>query len=489
MLHPSDGGAPVPLLKSGRYSSQVIDIAKSGKVGWGSETREQRRTRIARERAIAAALTPDLSKAIDDAIAEAKLQQQNAGLLLLPDETVPDNESIALKKEQERRARQAVRQHYRDEREKDQKAAADLAALIQHSLEKSGAKELIDYIAKGNGITPEEVVRRQVASDGTVEGKIAGLEVGDKITDKFRPDHPWVVERRNDGQYELVSRGGRIPLDHLNPSERVKQLVRDNKVLTEHPITEGEVERAAYEAPYIVHRNELVDETKSIQSGQQVIPEPTSQAQAESHLAAAEDRVAATIQNAADAQAKATNPPPGTSESQIEINVAEAENAKSTAEAAVQQEAEAFSRTVPDAPYARPLISIERRGNPGFVIQNGVQFPVHFEMVPLDAPVTSHRWEGNEQVPREGFTGNLQPRTISKEQALGNLRRGAIPQAGSEGGYNFDLYADRTPSALNGPALLDQGGETITGSTRIEIMRQYVENLKAIQDPVAREVA
>jgi hypothetical protein len=481
-MHPSDGGAPVPLLKNGRYSAQMLHVGRSARFGWANETREERRVRTARERAIQAAVTPELSRAIDDAISEAKLQQQNAGLALLPGEMPQPGEPDTSEAEK-RRAK-------KEQRQRELEPFANLGTLIKESLEKSGAADLVNYIAQGNGITPEEVVRLQLTSGDTVEAKVADLNAGDKITDKFRPDHPWVVEQRKDGAFELVSRGARVPLDRLNPSERVKGLVRDGDVKQEYIPTPADYERAAFDAPYVVHRKALVDQVEAISAGEVKVPDPLTPAQAEAQAGAAARRVDASMSNAVEAQETALNPAANTTDRQVEVDVAKSEKAIETAEAAVAQEAEAKAKTVPKDPFpARAPISVGLRGNSGSIKQNGVELKMHYEMVPLDAVVTSHVWEGNQQVVNPEYTKELQPRTINEMESKMNVIRAGIRQPNSTVGYDFAEYADKTINGSMGPAIIEPGGRAVGGNTRIGIMRRHLQNLNEIADPDARDVA
>ncbi|MBU6232589.1 hypothetical protein KGP36_08245, partial [Patescibacteria group bacterium] len=86
VLHPDDGSAPFPLMKDGTYTGQAIQLARSGRVGFGMETREERRIREAKERN-AEKQVGELSAQVADQLERAiVLAKQNEGLVLLPGE-------------------------------------------------------------------------------------------------------------------------------------------------------------------------------------------------------------------------------------------------------------------------------------------------------------------------------------------------------------------------------------------------------------------
>ena len=75
LLHSSDGET-VPLMKRGTYSNQAMQLAASGRVGYGSKTRLERRADFARNR--------DIKRQIairqEEFDHEMRIAQQNAGL-------------------------------------------------------------------------------------------------------------------------------------------------------------------------------------------------------------------------------------------------------------------------------------------------------------------------------------------------------------------------------------------------------------------------
>lgn len=485
IMHPDDGGTPFPLMKNGHYSSQALNLATSGRIGWSERTREQRRADTARQRSIQAmidTIKPEISAAIDHVL---KVAQQNVGLEITP-ENLP-SETEGGKKErgkgfgppdaQTAQARQA---------------AIGISALIRDGLEKSGAAEVVDAIAKDNGVDAEEVLRQKLAQDDSPAGKAASLMVGDKIGDPFRKA-PWVVEQSKSGGLQLRSGNANpLPLDRLNPSSRVMGLIRSGSLQQERPITEQDVEHVAFESPHVAYRDNLVDEVRAIQNGTQVIPEPQSTSQAKAQAGAARRRTDAAVSKATETQADALEPPPGTTVEQAEAKVDETTQDQKTAEEAYSQETAAEAKVVPkDAFPPRAPISIGLRGNDGVIKQNGRELPMHYEMVPLESLLTSHTWQGNYQVENGEYTAELQPRTISEQESLQNVMRSHPQQTDERGmttGYDFAEYADKTINGQMGPAIIEPGGRVVGGNTRIGIMRKHLEFLNEIQDPIEREV-
>ena len=187
MLHPDDGGAAVPLMKNGRYTNQALDLARSGSVGYAGRTREQRRADTARQRAIQARLDA-LTEEENDRLRQAQLQ---LGLEMAP-ENLPSERQM---EKQERASKFGPP----TEAAQTKQAVLGIAELVRNALEKTGAAEVVDSIAKDNGVDAEEVIRQKIAKDDSPAGKAASLQVGDKVTDAFRKDRPWVVEESKAG--------------------------------------------------------------------------------------------------------------------------------------------------------------------------------------------------------------------------------------------------------------------------------------------------
>ena len=487
MLHPDDGGAAVPLIKNGHYTAQALNLARSGRVGYAGRTREQRRADTAKQRAIQAMIAdikPEISAAIDHVL---KVAQQNQGLQATPENLPSEREPV--KKERAKGFKVPEPQTAQA-----RQAAMGIAALIRDGLEKSGAAEVVDSIAKENGVDPEEVLREKLAQSDTPAGKAASLQVGDKITDPFRKDRPWVVEESKSGGLQLRSGNANpLPLDRMNPSERVLGLIRNGDLDQERPITDQDVSHVAFEAPHAMYRDDMVEKVRAIQNGTEKIPEPKTRAQARAQATAAQRRTVAAVSKATETQADALEPPPGTTEKEAENKVDESTQATKTAEAAASQEATAFSKTVPKDTFpARAPVSVGLRGDSGVIKQNGRELPMHYEMVPLEALLTSHSWQGNMLVQNEDYPSELQPRTISESESKENALRaqpGSTDERGYSAGYDFSEYADGTINAQMGPAIIESGGRVVGGNTRLAIMRKHLENLRDLQDPIEREVA
>ena len=63
----------------------------------------------------------------------------------------------------------------------------------------SDPNNIINQLAKQFGTTPDEVMRVGLSESqpNTAQGKAASLEVGDKVSDPFKPKNPWIVEEKN----------------------------------------------------------------------------------------------------------------------------------------------------------------------------------------------------------------------------------------------------------------------------------------------------
>ena len=96
ILHSSDGET-VPLMKRGTYSNQAIQLASSGKVGYGTKTRLERRADFSRNR--------DIKRQIairqEEFDREMRVAQQNAGL---EESTIPRN--VPMKREKSERRKE-----------------------------------------------------------------------------------------------------------------------------------------------------------------------------------------------------------------------------------------------------------------------------------------------------------------------------------------------------------------------------------------------
>ena len=393
MLHPDDGGAAVPLMKNGRYTNQALDLARSGSVGYAGRTREQRSADTARQRAI-------------QATAGHAYRRRERSVAASPASTwAGDGAGEPAKRAPSREAGESEKFGPPTEAAQTKQAVLGIAELVRNALEKTGAAEVVDSIAKDNGVDAEEVIRQKIAKDDSPAGKAASLQVGDKVTDAFRKDRPWVVEESKAGGLQLRSGNANpLPLDRLNPSERVLGLLRNGTLEQERPITDQDVTHVAFDSPHVAYRDGLVEKVLNIANGSETVPEPKSQNQAEAQAVAAERRTDAAVGKATETQADALEPPPGTTEAQAENKAEEAEKSIQLAEKAYSQEVAAKSKTAPNDPFpARAPVTVGLRGDSGVIKQNGRELPMHYEMVPLEALLTSHAWQGNVMVAECGL--------------------------------------------------------------------------------------
>jgi diguanylate cyclase (GGDEF)-like protein len=471
MLHPDSGGAPVPLMKGGLYSNQALQLTASGRVGYGTQSREQRRIADAHAREV----RRSIQNRQEEVDREMILARQNVGL-----ETTPENLPRADEAEKaERRAGIMTSIPSR---------AAQLIRTISREVYNAPTSpdSAIRSIARTKGVSPEEVMRQALASDltkrGTPEGKIAGLEVGDKISDQFKPNNPWVVEQKANGDIQIRREGTTttLPLDRLNPSDRVIQIAKRGEVTTNRPVFSAEdAAKAAFESPHVIWQKEMaqeIDEKTRVKD-----PEPRTPDEAKTQAKAAERRATAAQDVATRTLVKALNPTTGTVE-EAERAVDLAREDVKTAEEGYAQQVTAEAKAVPDGEYPqRAEISIGLKGRSSVIIQNNREVPFHYELVPVGLVRPSHVWRGNKLIPNPEFPETLQPRTISESQAK------QIALWAQPGTYNFRLLADKTLAAATGWPIVDQGGDIAGGNTRFNIFLKYLENIEAIGDPEVRE--
>jgi hypothetical protein len=485
MLHPDDGGQPIPLIKRGLYSNTAMQLAESGRVGYGTVTREQRRSDNARRRQIAT----DIDAHQAEVDREMRLAIQQEGLQPAAEaEPRPDIE--------EKRARQE-RITSRPPRAPESQIGGIVRTIFKAP---TSAKSVIHAIAERGGVSDEEVMRLALANDPersqTTEARVARLEVGDTVSDDFRKDRPWKVEQGKDGSLYLRSgNASPLKLDRLNPSERIRQLVERGQVSTDRPeFTSADVERAAFEAPHYVRFEErLAKDVKDRAEGRAKAPEPRSEKQAQQQAVAAVRRSDAAEAVATRAVVDATNPPPEATVEQAERAAVEATGAVKVAEEGFAQAVEAQSKAEPkDSFPPRAPATVGLRGEQGVITQNSREFPFHYELLPIDGLVTSHVWNGGKMEVNEEYPPALQPRTVSENESKENALRAERRRASDNGrasGYNFREYGDKTINGTMGPAIVEEGGRVVGGNTRIAIMRRHLENLAAIGDPEEREAS
>ena len=235
MLQPDDGlSAPIPLMKNGRYTSQAIDLAMSGRVGFGQRSWEDAKVEEARDREATRQLE-NLSGAVAEELENAiNLGKQNAGLVLEPEPPAerpapkprkgfappaPEPEMVSPERETERAVQEGYAASRAAQRVTDEARIDAIAALI----EKNHATPwgVIEHIAKSCGLTPQEVLRIQVenmAPPNTLEGKIERLKAGDTISDSM--GLPWVVKADRNGTL-VSSQGQRRQSSHQQASGRM----------------------------------------------------------------------------------------------------------------------------------------------------------------------------------------------------------------------------------------------------------------------------
>jgi hypothetical protein len=478
MLHPDDGGQPVPLMRRGLYSNDAVQLAGSGRVGYGTETREERRLKDARRRT-----TQEDIRANQEAVdREMRLSVQREGL----QEALPEEPRADADRKRERAARIMSRPPRAPE-----SGVGGIVRMVFKA--RSDANSTIQAIANRAGVTPEEVMRLALAGDPerSTTANIARLENGDSISHEMYKDRSWKVEQDKAGNYWLRSGGGRISLDRLNPSDRVRQIVERGQITSDRPeFKDGDANRVVYEKPhYVRYQEDQVEEIKDRAEGKAKDPEPVNERQATAQAKAATRRTDAAKSVATRAVVEALNPDTESVEKAEAQAVAANETIK-VAEEGYAQESEAVAKAQPkgDFPQRAPA-SVGLKGAYGVISQNQREFRFHYELLPLDAVVTSHEWINGKMEINPDFPEALQPRTVNEEESRLNALRAERRRQVDDGkwvGYNFAEYGDSTINGSMGPVIVDEGGRAVGGNTRIAIMRRHLENLKAIPDQAER---
>ena len=470
MLHPDDGGPAIPLMKQGFYSNQAMQLAESGRVGYGTQTREERRAAASRRRDVEQSIREN-----QEQVTQAmRLAVQREGLQLAPAEA--PRADVEGKQAVERRRMS------RPPRPAESPESQIVRLVFQAPAD---AKSVINSIARMKETTPDEVMRLALATDpemsGTTQQKVAGLEVGDRVTEPIRKS-PWIVEQRKDGLYLRSGNAQPLKLDRLNPSESVRNLIERGKV--EKDIAPDDVERVAFGNPhYIRWQDDQADKVAQKATGEVKEPEPKTPVQAEVQSQAAKRRSEAVESKATVAIIEALDPKTDSVE-KAEADVEAAQNTIKLAEEAVAQSIEAQAKTEPQNEFVQKApVSIGLQGNEGTIVQNQREVPFHYELVPIDALTASHEWRGSEMIPNPGYPEPLQPRTISAGESQQNALRA------ERGQYDFRQYADKTINGSMGPAIIDAGGQVVGGNTRLAILRKHLQNLDSIPDLEEREAA
>lgn len=488
LLHSSDGET-APLMKRGTYSNQAMQLAGSGRVGYGTKTRLERRADFARNR--------DIKRQIairqEEFDRELRVAQQNAGL----GEASITGERADEAEKSERRKQFLGRPPVPEE---IRKARQERKAAYKASTDPNN---IINQLAKQFGTTPDEVMRVGLSERqaSTPEGKAASLEVGDKISDPFKPNRPWIVEENN-GQLSLRSgQANPLPFDRMNPSPRVLQILEKGEITHDRDWTDEEKEKVALEKPYLVYQKLLVDGVRDRMEGKVVDPEPKTPLQADAQVQAAGERKDAAHSQAVKAAEEAVNPEtprdatPEVAEKNAEATARRAEGAKTLAKESAAQVAEAKAKKAPKSDFpGRNPISIGLKGNRTTIDQNNRQIKAHFELVPAGAVIISHQWDGDNLVRTDEnlYPKPLQPREPNERTILQRRIDAQMFSQSAEGktaGYNFGKYANPTIDAMSGPPLVDPGGRTVSGNGRLQRLLKHLQVLSEITDPEERAAA
>lgn len=491
LLHPDDGGSPVPLIKRGEYSNQAVQLASTGRVGYGTKTRAERMADRAKRREVAAAV----GERREEIRREMLLAMQNEGLQPAS-EYGPAAERADEGEKAERRKKFLSRPPVAPEVQK--------IRAIGRMIYSAGALSpdgVIQSVARAKAVTPEEVMREALATDperaDTPEAKVARLQAGDRISDPFRKDRPWVVTESKSGSLELRSgQANPIPLDRVNPSERVKQIIQRGTITSDTPeFTEADVAKAA-QAPHVIHRDQLVQEVKDRAEGKVQDPEPKTPEEAEKQSDEAEQRKAAVVEKAVEEADKASNPPtdkpmsPDEAVAQADELARQAEQAKKLAEEGYRQAAAAKGKAVAaskpgDYPQKAPISSQTVPGRgwaigvPTIILANGENFPARYELVQPSELTVSFVWNGNNLERNPSFPEQMQP-ALPDEKT-----RQEILSQSQPGTYQIIRYLDPGRSAEQGPAVVEQGGDVAGGNRRLLRLLKHLELIGGDREAMA----
>lgn len=496
LLHPSDGGAAVPLIKRGRYSNQAMQIAASGRVGYGQMTRIERKAEFARNREI----KKQLQARQEEFDREMRIAEQNAGLEMLPAESA---EVPRTPEEVERRRKFLEPPPGREaaQKEKAKARAAAFPGQVRKYIPSADPNSVINELAKQYGISTDEVMRIGLSERyQTPEGKMASLEVGDTVNDPHRKTHPWKVEEK-DGKLYLHSWKNWVPVDRLNPTRDALQILDRSEIEHDRDWSPQEVGKVAFEKAYLVHQRFLIDGVRERMDGKVKDPEPKTQLQAESQAAAAEERHDAAHKQAVEEAVKAVNQPspekdetPDSAAKKADEDAGRVKRAVKLAKESKAQVAEAKSKSGPQGtfPQREPFPVV--RGAAAVVDQNNRQFPVHYAWVPVNAAITSHYWDGEKLVrtQEKDFPKELQPREPNERTVLQrriDAQRFAVAEDGTTSGYNVGKLLNKTIDGMSGPPIFEPGLRTVSGNGRLQRLLKHLEVLSHIADVEERDVA
>ena len=481
ILHPDNGSSPVPLMRKGVYSSLALNLVATGKVGYGTTTRIERRAAAAKSRDIRAAVAAQREEFNRD----LRLAEQNAGLELVPD----TGELKPLEGDEQRRrsmflSRPPVSEEVkaaRAERRSGRYGAVDPAGVIR--------KWADQY-----GVSPEEIIRVGLSDSdpNSLEGKAAGLEIGDTISNWSKKE-PWTVVSEGGNLYlRNPSTSTRLPVNRLDPSPRVQEILRKGEIKKPLEYTDKDIRLVVRERAGVVHQRmlarEVLQKRPSVES-----PSTAIRGAEKRHDAARNEAVAASV--------KATNPviPVGEPEEEVDRKLQKAAEdsrvAIMVAKEAYAQRAEALAVAAPKGEFPqRASISVGLRGNSVLVDQNNRQFKCHHELVPIESVVLSHDWDGDTLVRTDPslYPKELQPRDPDERRTLQrriDAQRFSASEDGRTSGYNFSKFANPTIDALSGPPVVEPGGRAVSGNGRLQRLKKHIEVLSQIPDVSEREAA
>ncbi len=471
LLH-GPNGREVPLTKNGLYSNQAMNMAAYGRIHYGEMTREERLSREERER--------DAQRAV------ASIDQE---LLATGAEPISE-EKLARVRDYSNRRRQS-RAERTEPQEGEQGPAPDTEQSLINLLSQVGdagwasnpeyAAGRLQEEADREGVPVEALVRHKLSGSEDPLARIAQLQPGNTIQDANWKGRTWTVSERKNGDLYLASGGAQHDLNPLNPSDVVRRIVGKGDSITFNK--PEQLEEAASKPVWVENNRQATQEVKD--RAESPVPEPRTEEEAKGNVQAAEGRQESSVSEVVRATAEAFDVNAGTTEQDIDKRVQAAKEATDTLHRAVQQTADAAGKAAGKSDYPRGGgIYIVARGNPTEIIKGTESFPAHYVLVDAEAPITSHKWNGNKLEENEEYVPKGMQYRAFDESRTQEILGEAQPE-----NFNPRLYYDLTQGPELGPTILNTNGEVPGGNTRRLRELKYIENISRIADPDKREAA
>lgn len=233
---------------------------------------------------------------------------------------------------------------------------------------------------------------------------------------------------------------------------------------------------------HVENNQQAADEVRSLAESKP--PEPLTEQEAKENVDAAEGRQESVISETVRTQAEALDVNAGTTEQEINQRVQVADEAAKTLRMAVQQSADAAGKAAPKGDYPRGGgIPITARGRRTEVSVGTESHPAQYALVDAEAPIVSHRWNGNNIEENEQFA----PREMQYRPFDEKKTKRVLGEAQPDN-FRAGNYLDATNGPERGPSVLDSVGRVVGGNTRLLRLKKWLENISRISDPEVRDV-